>query len=128
VKKLTLATMVLLALILSFSSTLVSATPTEKWVKYKPDTLDIDLQPTQGLVTVSITFPDSGYRVDSWGDLKVQKDNNYSAKVSLSKWTGTVVPEITIVEHTYLVSDSYLFELLVRGKQIANCQYPDTTE
>ncbi len=76
----------------------------EEWVPYVP----IDEQTVISMIsddagtraTVTLTFPDAGYRVQDWGTVQ-QDGGRFSVNVEVERWTGPSAMVITKVSHEY---------------------------
>lgn len=89
-----------------------STAGTEQWLPYLPKTNDVVLTPVpeQGLMYVDITFPSSGYRVVSQGNVAIAAGvlpeggiyySYLTVGVRLEKWSGISLQWLTSQRLTY---------------------------
>jgi len=92
------------------------------WVPYVPTAEQTEIEiSTIGGVTyakVTLTFPDTGYRVKDWGTIS-RTNNDFSVDALVERWTGVSSPTVTQLSHTYelgkLPPDTYTFTFMAWG-------------
>ncbi|MBN1411372.1 MAG: carbohydrate-binding protein [Spirochaetales bacterium] len=88
-------------------------------------------------VTVSVAFPDAGYRITDWGTIATGMGTPYTVNINAEKYTGASAQVVTTLSHSYSIpalqcGDSgtfrvYSYGALVKEIVIQPCTYTPTT-
>jgi uncharacterized protein (DUF1800 family) len=111
----------------SYDFWLTTPKAAETWIPFipSPDQTTLQYNPDTKRVTVSIVFPNSGFRVD-WGELN-REGNRIIAKARVEKWTGHSMQVITTRSNEYslgnLSAGNYTFHLQSFDKEIKSLSF-----
>lgn len=92
----------------SIGTAVSPAVPSPAWVPFTPGadqtTVTADNNVAGGVrLEVAVTFPNGGYRVDSWGPAFVV-GGNYRVESVMSRWTGMATMGLSMVSHRWDVA------------------------